>query len=34
MYFLSYFQVKAMESQVILALNHSICVDNVDMTYI
>ncbi len=32
MYFLGYFQVKAMKFQVNLAVNHSVYVDNVDMT--
>ncbi len=32
MYFPCYLKVKAMKSQVHLTLNHSICVDNVNMT--
>ncbi len=32
MYFPGYLQVKAMKSKVNLSLNHSVCVDNVDMT--
>ncbi len=32
MYFPGYFQAKAMKSMFNLALNHNVCVDNVDMT--
>ncbi len=32
MYFLCYFQVKEMKSQVNLTLNHSVAVDNLDIT--